>query len=165
MKKLIMRLIVVSGFIVFESASALELKDLPKEIAVSGTVASFQAIGAQIYACTENTKGTLEWTFREPVASLLQGGKTVGRHFVGPSWEFSDTTHVQGNVVGKTPGNTTKDVPWLKISIVDPAQTGPVSGATTVLRIDTKGGALEGACAQQGELRAEPYSATYVFVK
>ncbi len=76
------------------ASSATELKDLPKELAVSGvsTVASVQATGAQIYACSKNAKGALEWTFREPVASLFQDGKTVGRHFVGPTWEFSDST-------------------------------------------------------------------------
>jgi hypothetical protein len=149
------------------ASSATELKDLPKELAVSGvsTVASVQATGAQIYACSKNAKGALEWTFREPVASLFQDGKTVGRHFVGPTWEFSDSTYVVGKAAGKAPGKTAKDAPWLKLAVAEPAKGGLVAGATAILRIDTRGGAFEGACAQEGELHAEPYAATYVFVK
>jgi hypothetical protein len=161
-------LIIAGGlqFAAIMTTGATELKDLPKEIAIQGTVtASFQAVGAQIYTCSKNAKGTLEWTFREPVASLMQDGKTTGRHFVGPTWEFADASHVQGKAAGKAPGKSAKDIPWLKVTIVEPAKTGPATGATTVLRIDTKGGLLEGACTQEGEIRAEPYAASYVFVK
>jgi len=149
------------------AAGAGELKDLPKEIAVPGAsvIATVKATGAQIYACSKNAKGALEWTFREPIASLFQDGKTIGRHFVGPTWEFSDSTRVTGKAAGKIPGKTTKDAPWLKLAIADPVNSGPAAGATTILRIDTAGGALEGACTQEGELHAEPYAATYVFVK
>ena len=149
------------------AAFATELKDLPKEIAVPGAsvVASVQATGAQIYACSKNAKGSLEWTFREPVASLFQDGKTIGRHFFGPTWEFSDSTYVVGKATGKAPGKTVRDVPLLKLVVAEPAKAGPAAGATAILRIDTRGGAFEGACAQEGELHAEPYAAIYVFVK
>jgi hypothetical protein len=148
-------------------AAAVELSDLPKEIAAPGAhqIASFEAIGAQIYTCSKNAKGTLEWTFREPIASLMQDGKTAGRHFAGPTWEFADSTHVAGKAAGKAPGKTAKDIPWLKLAIAEPASSGPAGGATTVLRINTRGGAFDGICTQEGELRAEPYAATYVFVK
>jgi hypothetical protein len=148
-------------------AVGAELNDLPKEIAVPGAsaVATFEAAGAQIYACSKNAKGALEWTFREPIASLLQDGKTVGRHFAGPTWEFADATRVAAKPSAKAPGKTAKDVPWLKLAIVETAKSGPAAGAAQILRINTKGGAFEGACAQEGELHAEPYAATYVFVK
>ena len=94
MSKFVSSLIVKIAFFVLVPAAAFatELKDLPKEIAVPGAsvVASVQATGAQIYACSKNAKGSLEWTFREPVASLFQDGKTIGRHFFGPTWEFSE---------------------------------------------------------------------------
>jgi len=107
----------------------------------------------------------LNWTFREPVAALLEEGKTVGRHFVGPTWEFVDGSRVVGEVVSKAPGATAKDISWLKLSVKDPPKSGLVAGATSVLRIDTKGGVFEGACDSEGELHSEPYAATYVFVK
>ncbi len=36
------------------------------------------------------------WTFREPIATLLDDGKTVGRHYAGPNWEDND-----GSAVGR----------------------------------------------------------------
>ena len=128
-------------------------------------IAKLEAAGAQIYVCTKNAAGALNWTFREPVASLLEEGKTVGRHFVGPTWEFADGSRVQGEVVNKAPGTTAKDIAWLKLSVKDPPKSGLVAGATSVLRIDTKGGVFEGACDSEGELHAEPYAATYIFLK
>ena len=68
-------------------------------------------------------------------------------------------------MVSKAPGTTAKDIAWLKLSVKDPPKSGPAAGATTVLRIDTKGGVFEGACDSEGELHAEPYTATYLFVK
>src|SRR6204780_5695850 len=86
-------------------------------------VAKLQAAGAQIYVCTKNAAGALNWTFREPVASLLEGGKTVGRHFVGPTWEFVDGSRVVGEVVSKAPGATAKDIAWLKLSAKEPPKS------------------------------------------
>ena len=149
------------------AAQAEGVENLPATIAVKAgvPVAQLQAAGAQIYICAKNAAGALNWTFREPVASLMDKGKTVGRHFVGPTWEFVDGSHVQGEVAGKAPGASAKDIPWLKVSVKDPPKSGLAAGATAVLRIDTKGGVFEGACASEGELHAEPYAATYVFVK
>ena len=115
--------------------------------------------------CGKNAAGALSWTFREPVATLLEEGKTVGRHFAGPTWEFVDGSRVVGELVSTAPGTTTKDIPWLKLSVKESPKSGLVAGATSVLRINTKGGVFEGACDNEGELHSEPYTATYVFVK
>ena len=72
---------------------------------------------------------------------------------------------LQGEVVSKAPGATAKDIAWLKLSVKEPPKSGLVAGATSVLRIDTKGGVFEGACDTEGELHSEPYTATYIFVK
>jgi hypothetical protein len=136
-------------------------------IAVNSSVpiVKLEAAGAQIYACAKNAAGVLNWTFREPVATLLEEGKTVGRHFLGPTWEFADGSHVVGEQVSETPGKTAKDIPWLKLSVKEPPNSGVVAGATSILRIDTKGGVFEGACDNEGELHSEPYTATYIFAK
>jgi hypothetical protein len=149
------------------AAQAEGLENLPAAIAVKGGVplAQLRAAGAQIYVCTKSAAGALSWTFREPVASLLDDGKTVGRHFVGPTWEFVDGSRVVGEVMSKAPGATAKDIAWLKLSVQEPPKSGLVAGATSVLRMDTKGGAFEGACGSEGELHSEPYTATYIFVK
>jgi hypothetical protein len=149
------------------AAQAEGVENLPAAIAIKGSapVAQLQAAGAQIYVCTKNAAGALNWTFREPVASLLEQGKTIGRHFVGPTWEFVDGSRVVGEVVSKAAGTTAKDIAWLKLSVKEPPKSGLVAGATSVLRIDTRGGVFEGACDSEGELHSEPYAATYVFVK
>jgi hypothetical protein len=149
------------------SAQGQGVENLPSAIAVEAGVplAKLQAAGAQIYVCAKNAGGGLNWAFREPVAALLAEGKTVGRHFVGPTWEFVDGSRVVGEMAGKAPGKTAKDIPWLKLSVKEPPRSGLVAGATSILRIDTKGGVFEKACDTEGELHSEPYAATYVFVK
>lgn len=148
-------------------ARAEGLANLPEPISVHGGVelARVEGVGAQIYVCSRNLKSDLEWTFREPVATLLQSGKTIGRHFVGPIWEFSDGSRVAGKLIGKAPGQSARDIPWLKLSVVAQVAAGPAAGATWILRLDTKGGAFEGNCPTEGDLHAEPYAATYVFGK
>src|SRR5580698_3516122 len=108
------------------AAHAGGVESLPAAIAVKvgAPVAQLQAAGAQIYVCTKNAAGALNWTFREPVASLLEGGKTVGRHFVGPTWEFVDGSRVAGEVVSKAAGTTAKDIAWLKLSVKEPPKSG-----------------------------------------
>jgi hypothetical protein len=149
------------------AAQAEGVENLPASIAVKAgvPVAQLQAAGAQIYVCAKNAAGALNWSFREPVATLLEEGRTVGRHFVGPTWEFVDGSRVVGEVVSKAPGTTAKDIAWLKLSAKEPPKSGLVAGAKSILRIDTKGGVFEGACDSEGELHSEPYTATYVFVK
>ena len=66
--------------------------------------------------------------------------------------------------MSKAPGATARDIPWLKLSVKEPPKSGLVAGATSILRIDTKGGVFEGACVTEGELHSEPYAVTYVFV-
>jgi hypothetical protein len=148
-------------------ARAEDMSKLPDAISVKGgvTVATVQGKGAQIYACTKSAKGTLEWSFREPIAALLQDGKTVGRHFVGPTWEFADGTRVTAKPESNAPGASPNDVPWLRLLITEPAKSGLASDATKILRVDTNGGAYSGACSKEGELHVEPYAATYIFVK
>ncbi len=69
-------------------------------------VATIHAEGAQVYECKADAAGQLAWKFREPVATLMIDGKTVGRHFAGPSWELSDGSLVTGKVSGSAPGAT-----------------------------------------------------------
>ena len=65
--------------------------DLPDTILAKGEVAVRQvhAEGAQIYQCEAEASGRIAWQFREPIASLFSDGKTVGIHYVGPTWESS----------------------------------------------------------------------------
>jgi hypothetical protein len=141
-------------------------RDLPEAIRAPGETVLLEvhAEGAQIYECKSDAAGKLAWVFREPIASLFKEGRTVGRHYAGPRWEFSDGGSVSGEVEAKSPGSGPSDIPWLKLAASNQSGRGPLAGVTTIQRIDTRGGALEGSCEAAGALRSVPYSADYVFL-
>jgi hypothetical protein len=126
---------------------------------------TLHAEGAQVYECKTNSDGALAWVLREPIATLLSNGKTVGRHYAGPSWEYSDGSTVVGQVVGTAPGSVANDIPWLKLGVTSRRGSGVLSAATTVQRINTAGGKLNGACYKAGTYESVPYSADYVFLR
>ena len=76
-------LLLLSGSLI--SAKAAETP-LPAAIAAPGetVVLSVHAEGAQVYECKLGADGKLGWAFREPIATLLADGKTIGHHYVGP---------------------------------------------------------------------------------
>jgi hypothetical protein len=148
------------------SATAAETP-LPGAIAAPGetVVLSVHAEGAQVYECKVGSDGKPAWAFREPIATLLLDDKTVGRHYAGPTWEHSDGSAVVGKVVGSAPGATPGDIAWLKLDVVSRRGSGVLSDVTTVQRIHTQGGKLEGACETPGTFRSAPYSADYLFLR
>jgi hypothetical protein len=148
------------------NASAAETP-LPEAIAAPGTttVLSLHAEGAQVYECKAGSDGKLAWAFREPIATLLSDGKTVGRHYAGPNWEYTDGSAVVGKAVGNAPGATPNDIAWLKLDVAAHRGSGVLSDVTTVQRINTSGGKLEGACDKVGTFKSAPYSADYVFLR
>jgi hypothetical protein len=95
-------------------------------IAAKGETVVLQvhAAGAQIYECKADASGRAAWQFREPIASLFRDGKTVGRHYAGPTWEI-DLGPIVGKGVGRAPGATTKDIPW-KLDVSDRHGDGPL---------------------------------------
>ncbi|MEH2478710.1 hypothetical protein V1282_002067 [Nitrobacteraceae bacterium AZCC 2146] len=153
----------LSGFAAVSSASA----QVPDAIAAPGEtqIAKLHAEGAQIYECKADAAGKLAWAFREPIATLMADGKTVGRHYAGPNWEYSDGSAVVGKVTGNVPGTTAKDIPWLRLEAASHRGSGLLSGVTTVQRVNTVGGVFSGACSSAGALQSEPYSADYVFLR
>jgi hypothetical protein len=139
---------------------------IPDAIAAPGeaTVLTVHAEGAQVYECRAGADGKPAWAFREPIATLLVEGKTVGRHYSGPNWEHSDGSAVVGKAAGNAPGATPNDIPWLKLEVISHRGNGILTAATTVQRINTIGGKLEGACDKAGAFKSAPYSADYVFL-
>jgi len=128
-------------------------------------VVTLHAEGAQLYECKSGGDGKLSWAFREPIATLLLDGRTVGRHYAGPNWEHIDGSAVTGKASGSSPGATPNDVAWLKLDVVGRRGQGVLADVTTVQRINTNGGALAGACDRAGAFRSVPYSADYVFLR
>jgi hypothetical protein len=150
----------------FMNAPAAETP-LPDAIAAPGetVVLTLHAQGAQVYECKAGADGKLTWAFREPIATLLLDGKTAGRHYAGPNWEHVDGSAVVGKPVGNAPGATQKDIPWLKLEVTAHRGSGILSGITTVQRINTQGGKLDGGCDSAGKFQSVAYSADYVFLR
>jgi Protein of unknown function (DUF3455) len=157
-------LLLLSGALAGASASETPL---PEAIAAPGTttVLTLHAEGAQVYECKAGSDGKLAWSFREPIATLSLDGKTVGRHYAGPNWEYSDGSAVTGKAAGSAPGATPNDIAWLKLDVAAHRGSGALTDITTVQRIHTEGGNLKGACETVGTFKSMPYSADYVFLR
>jgi hypothetical protein len=162
-----MRLIMLPLILPLLAGPAFAADPLPDALAAPGTVPvlSAHAEGEQIYECKAGADGKLAWALREPKATLIADGKTVGKHYGGPSWELNDGSAVVGKAVANAPGKTAKDVAWLKLEVTAHRGSGTLNDVTTVQRTNTVGGKLEGASERSGETRAMPYTADYVFLR
>src|SRR6202020_3341194 len=89
-----LNLLLLSGLV----ASAKAQTPLPDAIAAPGetVVLSTHAEGAQVYECKAGADGKLAWALREPIATLVVDGKTIGRHYAGPHWESNDSRQAAG---------------------------------------------------------------------
>jgi hypothetical protein len=145
------------------TAIAPARETLPEAIAAPGAaiILTAHAVGAQIYECMADADGKPAWRFREPIATLLIDGRTVGRHFAGPGWELADGSRIVGKVVAQTAGATADDIAWLKLAGSD--GRGQFANVNVIQRVNTRGGALAGACDKAGELKAVPYAGDYIF--
>lgn len=162
--QIVLMLSTLAGVAAFVAIAAAQV---PDSIAAPGetVVLKVHAEGAQIYECKAALDDKLGWQFREPIATLIVDGKTVGRHYAGPNWELADGSATVGKVVGDAPGTDANDIPWLKLDVVAQRGNGTLTGVITVQRINTQGGKLAGVCDRAGKLRAVPYTADYVFLR
>ena len=108
--------------------------EVPEAIAVPSEipVATVHAVGAQVYECQFNSTGKLVWQFREPIATLFIAGKTVGRHYAGPTWEMNDGSAVSAKAVARAPGASADDIPLLKLEAT--ARHGTPRAAASIRR-------------------------------
>jgi len=124
------------------------------------------AKGDQIYTC-KGDAAQFAWTLDGPDAQLFdKDGKSFGKHFAGPSWEAQDGSRVTGKAVAHAPSPDADSIPWLLVNIVGHEGAGVLSRATTIQRLNTKGGKAPatGCDASHGgrEVRVA-YSADYLF--
>jgi hypothetical protein len=105
---------------------------------------SVEAEGVQIYISKEGKDGKPEWSFKAPLADLVERGKRVGYHYEGPSWEALDGSKValdKSEAVAKADSpNPREDIPWLRIKLKADGKQGTLSNAVYVLRVNTRGG-------------------------
>jgi uncharacterized protein DUF3455 len=144
-------------------AAAMEV---PQAIAAAPgqkLVATVHAEGTQVYECKADASGKLAWQFREPIATLILDGKSVGRHYAGPTWELADGSAVTARLAGRAPGASARDIPLLKLEVTQQRGSGGLSGIATIQRLNTSGGVAEGPCDRAGAFLSVPYSADYAF--
>ena len=95
----------------------------------------------------------------------IMGEQRVGQHFAGPSWQRVDGSRITGKVATNVPALTPDDIPWLRLVIASRSGDGALGGVAAVQRINTRGGALIGACPEGGGLSEVPYTADYIMLR
>jgi hypothetical protein len=129
------------------------------------------ASGVQIYECAAKAgqPSSFEWVFRAPEAALAdRSGRSIGKHYAGPTWESVDGSTVVGEVKSRDAGPDQSAIPWLLLTGKSPAGAGIFSRAKSIQRIRTVGGvAPSEPCspANAKQIARVPYTATYIFYR
>jgi hypothetical protein len=129
-----------------------------------------EAKGVQIYQSVAGKDGKLAWSLEAPLADLFdRGGKKLGYHYVGPSWEAGDGSKVVRDtdmaVKSAAAPNDDRDIPWLLIK-VKPAddRKGAFAATVYIQRVETKGGKPPATPPVRAGTRVGvPYRAVYLF--
>jgi hypothetical protein len=172
MRKLIRRFapvtLVLTTAVVFSVLSYAQ--QIPRNLLPHANERSFlkvHAKGDQVYSCKADG-GQFAWTLKAPDAQLFdKNGKPFGKHFAGPSWQANDGSRITGKAMANAPSPDADSIPWLLVTVIDRSGKGVLARATSVQRINTKGGKAPAsgcdAAHSDPEYRA-PYSADYVFL-
>jgi hypothetical protein len=159
-------LLAAAGTVFSHPAAAQEVPPQLQPPANEQLLLRVHAKGDQVYTC-KGDGAQFSWTLKAPDAQLFdKEGKVFGKHFAGPSWEANDGSRVTGKAIANAPSLDADSIAWLLVNVVSHEGSGALARATSIQRINTKGGkAPASGCdaAHSGaEVRA-PYSADYVF--
>ena len=153
------------------SATAPAALQPPADAGVRALLAA-DASGTQDYVCSPApgaSDGTFAWTLRGPDAVLFGAhGERLGRHFAGPTWEWSDGSSITGALAAKADAPDAAAIPWLLLSVKEhKGAAGALAPVRFVQRLATTGGkaptdGCDGDHANQ--VARVPYSAHYVFL-
>ena len=117
------------------------------------------------YDKTDNANG-LALSKSGELFEVQGGGKKVGKHYGGPSWEYNDGSAVVGEVVASSPSASPNSIPQLLVRAKATAGKGLFSSVQFIQRLNTVGGSVPaGGCRKEQagqQLRAQ-YSADYLF--
>jgi hypothetical protein len=159
-------LLAVASVILSLSAGGQQLPPQIQAPANEKLLLQVHANGDQVYTCKEGVT-QFAWTLKAPDAQLFdKDGKPFGKHFAGPSWEASDGSRVTGKAVANAPSPDADSIPWLLVNIVGHEGSGVLSRATSIQRINTKGGKAPASGCDAGHAGQDirvPYSADYLF--
>ncbi len=148
--------------------------DVPAALqAPAGEVLFLEALasGVQIYECAAKADQptVFEWVLRAPEAVLSdRTGRTIGKHYAGPTWESSDGSAVVGAVKARSAAPSASAIAWLLLTAKSKTGAGVFSPTTSVQRVQTVGGtAPPTACgaANSQQVSRVPYTASYYFYR
>ncbi|MGB9123711.1 MAG: DUF3455 domain-containing protein [Candidatus Angelobacter sp.] len=132
-----------------------------------------RATGFQVYVCRPDTNGNPAWALKAPDAELFdEQGKSIGKHFGGPTWQLNDGSEVTGKMAAKVDAPDPKAIPWLLVTVTGNSGSGKLSGVTSIQRVNTVAGlapeslapAAAECSSQSGEVEFKSsYSADYYF--
>jgi hypothetical protein len=166
------RLVAVLAIAACADKSVIVAPDVPAALRPpAGQVVYLEALatGVQIYECSRKGDAAFEWAFRAPEAALAdRSGKSIGKHYAGPTWESTDGSTVVGQVAARDPGPTPSAIPWLLLSAKSNTGSGTFSAAKSIQRVATTGGiapASSCSAANLGEAARVPYTASYYFYR
>ena len=146
--------------------------EMPASIKVPDRLALAQeapATGVQIYDCAPNKSDAskFEWVFRAPEAQLFDtSGRSIGKHYAGPTWESNDGSKVVGDVKGRDDGPDSNAIPWLLLAAKSNSGSGVFGRTQAIQRVNTVGGKAPASGCSAGQVGREarvPYKATYYF--
>ncbi|MEV4345715.1 DUF3455 domain-containing protein [Actinoplanes sp. NPDC049596] len=113
--------------------------------------------GTQTYTCANGSFAGAS----VPEAQLLGTGGRV-HHFAGPSWQSTrDNSLVKAAKEAESARAGT--IPELLLKVTETSGTGVLSRATYINRLLTSGGTAPAGACTNGEKKAVPYGAVYVF--
>jgi uncharacterized protein DUF3455 len=153
---------------------ATDLPDVPATLRPpAGQVVYLEALatGVQIYQCMSkpDDRSTYEWAFRAPEATLADRlGRSLGKHYAGPTWESLDGSTVVGEATARDPGPKRSAIPWLLLKAKATTGGGTFGQAKSIQRLQTVGGVAPSepcSATNAQQIARIPYTASYYFYR
>lgn len=156
------------------ASNAFTPPDLPVALRPPQNQSAFleaRARGVQIYECAAKSDepSGFAWTFKAPEATLTdRSGRSIGKHYGGPTWQSIDGSAVVGEVAARDPGPDPSAIPWLFLTAKTTSGAGDFGGVKSIQRVHTAGGvAPSQPCSSSNvkQIARVPYTATYYFYR
>ena len=151
-------------------AASMEPPTVPAELqppASERMVLEALASGFQLYECTSDSAKGYQWRFKGPEARLVdRGGRDLGKHYGGPTWEAPDGSKVVAEMRAQAKSPDADAIPHLLLKAKSTSGNGLYGGVRSIQRVATEGGKAPVAmCSKDNfaQVARVPYRATYYF--
>jgi len=125
------------------------------------------ASGVQVYECVTDNGTGYKWHFKGPEAKLVdRGGRDLGKHYGGPTWEAPDGSKVVAELRAQAKSPDATAIPHLLLKAKATSGSGVYGGVRSIQRVATEGGrSPEVNCSRENfaQVARVPYRATYYF--